>query len=131
SYTIASASTTYLPIAASAANTNTTETNQQVLYRLAGTLSKGYMRVTTNARNATSYQTRINAADGNILISVGAGLTGAFTDNVNTDAVAAGDKLTWKFTMGTGTNNLIYSYIGVVFAATTNTVVNYGAVGSV
>src|SRR5207245_11616776 len=56
--------------------------------------------------------------------------TEEFTDDVNTDAVAAGYKVNWKITTGSGFNNLIFTSLGVAFSATTNTVVYYSAWGS-
>lgn len=71
---------------------STLEVYKQIRIRDTYTLSKMYVRIPTNEQTGTSTVTsRKNGADGNMSISIGAGLTGAFTDDVNSDNLVSGD----------------------------------------
>jgi len=70
--------------------------------KVAGTLRYLTVVVFTNGRStATTCGIRKNAADGNILLSIAAGATGTFTDNINTDSVAVDDTL-GRYVLGGG-----------------------------
>jgi hypothetical protein len=98
-----------------------TESDQQILFRSTGTLSKLYVRVITNTNvNAITFTIRKNGANGNLNLSIGAGVTGTFEDSTNTDTVAAGDKLNYQSTNGGATGTMTYNLISVIFNATTN-----------
>lgn len=100
----------------------TTETNQQLTYRAAGTFSNLYIRVLTNATSATStFRTRQNAADGSLVISIGAGTTGEFEDTANTDTITAGDEWNYSFAAGAG-GTVTYGSASILFSANANTV---------
>ena len=102
---------------------NSTETNRQILFRSAGTLSNLYVRVTVNAiAGASTIRTRKNVANGGQSVSVGSTATGEFTDAVNTDTIAAGDKLNYQFVPGAATNTMSISVWSCIFNATTDTV---------
>jgi len=103
---------------------NTTETNRQVLFRSAGTLSDLYVRITANGviTTASTYRTRKNAANGGQSVSVGVGATGEFTDTSGTDTIAAGDKLNYQFVPGSATGTHTITLLSCIFAATTDTV---------
>lgn len=81
-----------------------TEANTQVTLRAPGTAIYFNTNVGANTRSdATILQTRLNGSNGNGVVSVGAGLTGLFTDTVNTDMVASGDLYCWTVVVGAGT----------------------------
>jgi hypothetical protein len=101
---------------------NNTEANRKHRLRVAGTVKGGHIYITANARTTTTtYRMRVNGANGNIAIAVGAGLTGLFEDTVNTDTVAAGDDLCWSLTTGAGTETLTHSHLGLAIESTNAT----------
>ncbi len=99
-YTTAS-TTIYLAIAGRELSAVTTEANSKLRCRSAGTLKNAqcYVATNTNAADVT-VRSRKNGANGNILITVGAGLTGRFEDTTNSDSLASGDD--WNFSLTTG-----------------------------
>lgn len=101
----------------------TTETDAQMTYRSAGTLANLYVCVTTNTLTAsTTVRTRKSAVNGNQSISIGSGATGIFEDTVNSDSVAAADKLNYQIVTGATGTSLLISQFATTFLATTNTV---------
>jgi hypothetical protein len=113
--------TIYRTLATGDTTGTSTETNKHIVCRTAGTFSKLYVRVKTNTLSGScTVKSRKNAADGNQSITIGAGLTGEFYDDSNTDSVTAGDTFNVSITTGAGTN-IITDVIGGVFDATTNT----------
>lgn len=101
----------------------TTEANAQITYRSAGTLANLFADIKTNTVTAAStLRSRKNTANGNQSVSVGSSLTGVFEDTVNSDTVAAADKLNYQVVTGaTGTSMVIVQFAST-FSATTNTV---------
>ena len=84
-----------------------TDPPTQILYRSPGTLSKLYVRVTANSNvGSVTLRVRKNGANGNMFVTIPAGATGAFEDTVNTDTVAAGDKLNYQSTTGGATGTM-------------------------
>jgi len=77
--------------------------------------------VATNGITASStVNTRKNAANGNLSVSIGAGLTGTFEDITDFDSLAPGDAINYQFTVGaTGTS--------ITFAVTSCTLDNPSA----
>lgn len=75
--------------------------------RGAFTASNFYVFVASNARTTdTTFGTRVNTANGAQSVTYTSGQTGAKEDTANTDAIVAGDDLTYRITTSTGTNNL-------------------------
>jgi hypothetical protein len=113
--------TNYLSLNGSNQN-NTTETRKQVIMRSAGVWSDLRVRIQTNSTTGSStVKSRINAADGTQIVTIGAGATGLFSDTTNSDSIAAGDKINWKVTPGSA-HTLLPSSVSSSFAATSNTV---------
>jgi hypothetical protein len=84
----------------------TVEARFQHTQRRAGTYSMLTLRIGTNGRGtATTIAFRKNTADGNQVISVGAGLTGWFQDDTHEDNVVSGDLINWRVTTGTGSGS--------------------------
>ena len=75
-----------------------TESHSQVLVKVAGVYSLLYIRVPTNNINTGTIivSSRLNTADGAISISVTAGVTGDFSDLVNSDTVVVDDTYSFK-----------------------------------
>lgn len=123
--------TRYFRLASGSLVADATETNRQVVYRTAGTVSKVAVRVSTNATTGNStFKVRINAADGNISITVTSGTTGVFEDNSNTDTVSSTDLLAYEFIPGS-VNNVLLTWVRCLFAASSNTVIRYSGGGGV
>lgn len=69
----------------------------------AGTFSRFSIYLSENSRSTTTTVSfRVNGADGNQVIAVPAGVSGQFSDAVNTDTVSIGDRVCWAVTTGTG-----------------------------
>ena len=99
-----------------------TEAENQVTIYTAGTFSFMSVLVGTNTSNGTvTMKFRKNLADGNQLISVGAGLTGEFFDTTNSDTVVSGDEVNYTF-INAGTGDVEMYLTQIQFSATSNTV---------
>ena len=59
------------------------------------------IQINTSAQ-ITNLNLRINAVNGNLSVSIPAGLTGTFTDGVNTDAVVQGDLIDYQVLLNLG-----------------------------
>lgn len=90
----------------------TTETDSvRSLMRTACTLKNLQVNVSANARTTdTTYKSRKNGADGNCVVTIGAGLTGLFEDTTNSDSLAAGDKCCVRGTTGAGTETMTLTH---------------------
>jgi hypothetical protein len=100
------------------AGVSATETDFQNLFRIAGTLSNLWIRLTANSIAATTtIRSRKNAANGNMSVSVGSSATGTFTDATNTDAIAAGDKIALQSVPGAATGTFTMTINAFVFKA--------------
>lgn len=96
---------------------SSTEANRQIKFRQAGTISKGWIHVGTSSTSSSStVRTRKNGANGNITITIGAGLTGDFEDATHTDTIAAGDNMNWQTVSG-GTGTMGINHYNVAFAS--------------
>lgn len=96
--------TKYKAVANAVATARTTETDAQIVYRTAGTLTKMFAAVRANASSTTTtIRTRKNAGNGNLSVSVSGGATGVFLDTSNTDTVSAGDKFNYEISGHDGT----------------------------
>lgn len=92
-----------------------TESKAQLTMRVASTLSRLICYVSANSivGGSTTFQTRINAANGAQSVSIGAGATGRFEDTVNTDAVLAGDEVNYTSVTGgtSGTLTIVLNQV--------------------
>lgn len=102
------ASTTYFgPLNGLGVTTNTVESDCQVTVKDAVTVKNLRIYISVNTRGTTStFVSRKNTANGNLSISIGAGVTGMLSDLVNTDSLVAGDLYCWGKTNGTGAGAL-------------------------
>ena len=81
------------------------------------TFSKLYVRVTTNSKTLSNLtiKFRNNGADGNLSISIPFGVTGTYSDIVNTDTVTAANNFCLVYRYGaTGTGTLTSSGVSIV-----------------
>jgi hypothetical protein len=101
-----------------------TETNAQTLLRSPGTASFLFFSNTANGSTAGLNVTfRVNAANGNQVVTVTTGATGIWEDTTHTDAITAGQQVNVQVGATTGASTTItVGSIGYLFAATTNTV---------
>lgn len=98
---------------------NATEANVKVTYRSAGTFSNLFTNIITNAATSTStFKYRKGGANGNQVLSVGAGVTGELTDVTNTDLLAAGDIIDYQFINGGG-GTIAFNAWNMLFSPTT------------
>jgi hypothetical protein len=95
--------TYYFNIASGFNSLNTTEANVQTKMRAGGTLKNFFMSVATNGRTTeTTYRSRKNGGNGNLVIPVG-----VFEDTSNTDTFAVDDLFALSGTTSTGGGNII------------------------
>jgi len=83
-----------------------TETNTKFISRVSGTIDKFRVYLTTAAASARDVFLRKNGADTTLTVTIGAGLSGAFTDYVNSVAIVSGDELNYR---GTGVSGSVYT----------------------
>lgn len=96
----------------------TPELDAQLKIRGAATLRNMRVSVISNTFSAgpSAIITRINGVSGNMTVSIGAGISGAFSDLSNTDTLAAGDLFDWMITTpGSGTGVLTVGSIANEF----------------
>lgn len=99
---------------------NTNEPDAQFTYRSNGTLRSLYANVHTNSGAAMDVRSRVAGGDGNMVLSIGSGSTGAFEDNVNTDTITAGNLVDFSAVRTSGTGNGDFWTVGVEFETTNN-----------
>lgn len=88
----ASASNTYYPIAGSIHSGSTTEANNTIQHGFAATVTRLRCLVTSNSYSAAgTLKSRKAGADGNLTVSITAGVTGVYEDTTHSDSVAATD----------------------------------------
>lgn len=110
--TSSASTTTYQKVAGTCTSTST-DVLSSFPAPVALTLSNFQIYVTANARStATTFKSRVDAADGNQSISVGAGLTGFFEDASNSDSLTAGQLYNVSRTTGTGGGTITYANPG-------------------
>ena len=105
--TISPSATQYsLLTVAGAALVNASETGVNRKFLHAATLSKLTIHISSNTISASStIRTRINSANGNMLITVPSSTTGTFQDLVNTDTIVSGDTVGMVIIGGAGGTN--------------------------
>lgn len=97
------------------------EANTQIRARDSYTWANLAVRVITNTlTNACAIVSRVGGGDGNMSISVGAGLTGLFRDVVNSDALVSGNLFDIEIDPPAGGTSIIIT----AFATTLTTVAN-------
>lgn len=99
-----------------------TETNVQVKIRNAVIVQKMQMVVSINTKiNNITFNSRKNTANGNLAITVTAGVTGIFTDLVNSDSLVATDLYNMVGASGVGIGNFTCTDIQTqwVYSSTT------------
>ena len=115
------ASATRVAPPAGYAEVESTEARVQALARDSYTWDKLWVRVSANATTAAStIRSRINGADGNQVVSIGAGLTGAFEDAVNSDALTTGNLFNTSLVAGAG-GTLTVSVVAYRLSTASNT----------
>ena len=101
-YTTAS-TTNYLPLNGNPA-IDTTEANNQESMEASGTLKNMCIAFRSNgSTNGTDVRSRVNGANGNIIVSVAGGVTTLSEDSSNSDSYVAGDLVNTSVTTSTGT----------------------------
>lgn len=88
---------------------STTESEQQFEMVNSCTAKRMIAMTGVNSWDAdVTLVSRVNGADGNMTVTVGASQTGAFEDSSNSDSLSDGDLFNWKITVasGSGTFNL-------------------------
>lgn len=82
------------------------------------TLKNLFVRVTLNSLDgSTTVQTRKNAANGNLAVTVGAGATGVFEDLTNSDSLADGDDANYQVVTGGTAGTITILVFSVTFDA--------------
>lgn len=95
--------TGYIPLASTGIVLPTIESQAKFRNGVACTLSNFSCHINSNARiTNTIFRVRINSANGNSIITVGAGSSGFFEDASNTDSIAAGDDVNSSVVTSTG-----------------------------
>lgn len=126
---VAAAATRFFPIAGDLED-HAAEADTQNRARSAYTLSDLLVRVINNSVTAAStVRSRVNGANGNQSVSIGASATGVFEDITNTDTIASGDLINSQLVVGsTGTEIelSIVSYTLEDATATTYILVAFG-----
>lgn len=102
-----------------------TESNTHITYRVAGTFSNLYCRVSVNDRGASTFRLRVNSANVNSILSIGASATGEFEDASNTDSISSADEVDCLLTTGSGGTVFNISIISCLFNATSNSVIKW------
>lgn len=113
------ASTTRFMGAAGSALSDGTETRTQFKSRTVATVLNFYIDVLANARtSATTFGSRKNTANGNLVVSVPIAGTGVFEDTVNTDTLASGDLFNYYSATGAGVGAVSWDANGTDFSTT-------------
>lgn len=118
--TSGTASTTiYGPITAGQSSTNVTEANTQFKMKTAATMNFMNLFVTSNARTTSSdVKSRVNGADGNLLVTIPGSTTGLFEDTTHSDTLAVGDLISVSITTGTGSGATTIAFYSVSIETT-------------
>jgi len=88
---------------------DSSESKTQRTFRTISTLSNFRVTVSSNGSDGVStFTVRVNGANGNQSVSVGAGATGVFEDAVNTDNIAVGDEVNYQAVIGGTSGNVLH-----------------------
>lgn len=98
-----------------------TEAKRQFIARDSYTLSKLFVRVTANTITASStVRSRVNTANGNQSVSIGAGTTGTFQDTLNSDTLVDGDLFNYQAVGGATGTNLTFTVMSFCLQTVSN-----------
>lgn len=100
-------------------NILTAEDSTQKPCPSAGVISNLRLYVTAARATDTTARSRINTANGAMVVTLTASTTGAFEDTTNTDTVAVGDLFSVQTVTGTGVDTLTISNISTLYTPTT------------
>ena len=101
--------------------TASSEEDNRLKVRTAGTLRDYFLFVATNGRTSTTtLGSRISGSNGNLSVSVGAAATGVFEDNASSDIIAVGDYAGYRILTGSGVGTLATRVQSVEFETTDN-----------
>lgn len=115
------ASTTYYNHISGDIGLVTTENEVKQQVDVPGTFSNLQAGLITNTRSSTTtIRFRVNNANGNQVLSIGAGVTGLFHDSSNTDVITAGDDVNFTTIVGTGTGVFGIRNINITFTNPNN-----------
>lgn len=96
-----------------------TDANVGTTYRTAGTLNNLLVNIRFNDRTTTSsFRSRLNSANGGLLISVTGGTSGILEDTANSDTIASGDLVNFAYISGTGTETMAVNGVTADFVST-------------
>lgn len=99
-----------------------TETSVQFKGQGTASLENLFVRMSANTwGTATTVRSRINTANGNLVISVPASSTGYFEDLSHSDSLVNGNLFNCSLTTGTGTGSYTYLAVGLDYVTTNNT----------
>jgi hypothetical protein len=117
--TFSTASTTwYNVLNGSGDSIVTTEADVECRQRKPGTYRNLVMNINSNARTtATTVRLRVNNANSALSVSIGAGLSGFFSDTSNQEAIVVGDDVNFSLTTGTGVGDLVTNIFQVEFVS--------------
>jgi hypothetical protein len=99
----------------------TTEATSQYKMRSAGTLKNMSVNIKSNSRaTSTAFKSRKNAADGNLLVTIGAGVTGLVEDTSNSDSIVSTDLVDISILGGAESTSLVVNWVSTEFITTTS-----------
>lgn len=111
---LSTASSTRYSILHGAGAVSTTESLMTAIMEATYTGQNLAVYISSNPRTTTTtYRTRKNSANGGMSVSVTTGATGLFEDNSNTDSLVSTDTYNYQIVTGTGTGNIVNSYMSV------------------
>ena len=121
----------YWPVAGDLAQASTTHASAASTVRAACTWKSLSIHIGFNTRTTTSsWQSYINAGAGAQFISVLAHATGTFSDLAHADALAAGDTISVRTYVGTGSGSITYYRVSSVLGSTDDSFLLGGVRGS-
>lgn len=92
-------------------NNTTNSTGTAITARTNGTRDHFSSHVLSNARSSnTTAGSRLNGANGNLLVTFGPGVTGVLEDTANSDVIVAGDTFSNFSRNGTGTGSIVLTF---------------------
>lgn len=103
----------------------TVEATTQRTFRSAGTLSDLYVYLSGNTFSTATLtiRSRVNGGNGNMVITVSAGVTGIAEDTSNTDTISAGDEVNYSMVSAAGgSGDAALRALASVFSASSGTV---------
>lgn len=129
--TFSGTTTRFLTACAGILSANTTEANRQIIYRSSGVLSRLTVSLSANTRNdTTTFAIRIDGSNGSGSVAIGAGVTGVFVDNSNTDQILKGQRVSIGHTTAASSGNVTVYVVTFLFDATLNTVSLYNSISA-